>query len=397
MGGLLKRKVMCITAIRSEYYFQRPIFEALQSHAELDLELVVTGAHLSGLYGNTSRLVEEDGFPIVATINSLLNSDTRVARLKGAALQLQTLTHVVEDRRPDWLLASGDREEAMLLGLCGAYMNIPVAHYAAGDLAVGNVDDTVRHAVSRLAHLLFATNDESAQRLVRAGEEAWRVHSVGHTGIDRIRTTPRISETELASQLGVPAIKRPYAVVIQHPLSSEIEASAAHMRATMDAIAEVGIEAFVSYPNSDAGSHSLIDVLEAYRQRPRVHLFRNIPDTPFVNLLRGADMLIGNSSMGVLEAPYLHLPALNVGRRQTGRLHASNLTFVDPTASAIAAHIRELLDGEGRLRRQARECVNPYGDGHASERVVQILASTPLDMTLMNKRFVLPVGQEVPA
>lgn len=378
-----------MTAIRSEYNFQRPIFEAVRSHAELDLELVVTGAHLSEMHGNTSRLVQEDGFPVVASITSLLSSDAPAARLKGAALQLQTLTHVIEERQPDWLLASGDREEAMLLALCGAYLNVPVAHYGAGDIAVGNVDDTVRHAVSRLAHVLLATNQQSAEQMVSAGEEAWRVHTVGHAGIDRLRTTRQLSETELATGLGIAAITHPYAVVIQHPLSSEIDAAAAHMRATMQAVTEVGIEAFVIYPNSDAGSYRLIEVLESYRETPGVHLFQNIPDVPFVNLLRGAAMLIGNSSAGVMEAPYLGLAALNVGGRQKGRLRCSNLTFVDPNVRDIAARIRELADHESSLRRQARECVNPYGDGHAGERVAEILVATPLDSRLLNKKFVL--------
>lgn len=312
-------------------------------------------------------------------------------------MQLQSLTHVIEERRPDWLLASGDREEAMLLALCGAYLNIPVAHYGAGDIAVGNVDDTVRHAVSRLAHVLLATNDQSAKRMVSAGEEPWRVHTVGHAGIDRLRTTPKISDTELATRLGVAAIKRPYAIIIQHPLSSELEASAAHMRATMDAVTAVGVEAFVIYPNSDAGSHALIEVLESYRQTAGIHLFRNIPDVAFVNLLRGAAMLIGNSSTGVMEAPYLHLPVLNIGGRQKGRVQSSNLAFVDPTVGEITSRIRELMGDKSALLRQARECVNPYGNGHAGERVAEILVNTPLDSKLLNKEFVLSPHSEAPA
>lgn len=379
---------MCVTGIRSEYYFQRPIFQEIERHREMELKLVITGAHLSGAYGNTARLVEEDGFPIASRIESLFGSDTLGGRLKGAASQLQQLIPVIEADSPDLLLACGDREEALVLALCGAYLNIPVAHYGAGDIAVGNVDDTVRQAISRLAHILLATNDEAAERLVRSGEEAWRVHSVGHTGIDRIRAAPLMSDSDLAGELGVSALKRPYAIVIQHPLSSEITESIAHVRATMDAIRQVGIEAFVSYPNSDAGSQRVIGALESYGQTPGIHIFRHIPEVAFVNLLRGAAVLIGNSSTGVLEAPFLHLPALNVGRRQTGRLHASNLTFVEPTAPAIAENIRAVLDDNGSLRRRARECVNPYGDGHASERIARILASATLDMVLINKKFV---------
>ena len=148
---MTKRRVLGITAIRSEYFLQRPILRAIVDHPELELELVVTGAHLSPLHGHTVKDIEADGFPIVARIENLIYSDRDAARLKGAASQLQVLSHVVDELRPDWLLVPADREESMTLALCGTYMNVATAHYAAGDRVVGNADDMIRHAVSRLA------------------------------------------------------------------------------------------------------------------------------------------------------------------------------------------------------------------------------------------------------
>ncbi|HEU4832865.1 MAG TPA: UDP-N-acetylglucosamine 2-epimerase [Pyrinomonadaceae bacterium] len=376
---MTKRRVLGITAIRSEYFLQHPILRAIVDHPGLELELVVTGAHLSPLHGYTVKDIEADGFPIVARIENLIYSDRDAARLKGAASQLQVLAHVVDQRRPDWLLVPADREESMTLALCGTYMNIATAHYAAGDRVVGNADDMIRHAVSRLSHLLLTTHEQARERLIKAGEEAWRVHNVGHAGIDRLRSTEELSTSELAQALGVKDIADQFAVIIQHPLTSEIDKSGEHMRATLSAVLDLGLQAFVSYPNSDPGSNQIINVIDEHRQNPRLSVFKNIPDREFVNLLRRATVLLGNSSLGLLEAPYLKLPVVNVGRRQSERHHASNVFFVPADREAIVRQVRAIIDnGIG-------ECENPFGDGHTGARVAELLATTPIDARLLNK------------
>ena len=376
---MTKRRVLGITAIRSEYFLQRPILRAIVDHLDLELELIVTGAHLSPLHGHTVKDIEADGFPIVARIENLIYSDRDAARLKGAASQLQVLTHVVDELRPDWLLVPADREESMTLALCGTYMNIATAHYAAGDRVVGNADDMIRHAVSRLSHLMLTTHEQARERLIKAGEETWRVHNVGHAGIDRLRTTPQLTALELAKALGVDEIKQRYAVIVQHPLTSEIDNAGPHMRETIAAALELGLQIFISYPNSDPGSNQIIDVIEAQRSDPRVSVFKNIPDIEFVNLLRGATVLLGNSSLGLLEAPYLNLPVVNVGRRQSERYHSSNVFFVPAERDAIVRQVRAIIDkGIG-------ECENPFGDGHTGARVAELLATTKIDEKLLNK------------
>jgi GDP/UDP-N,N'-diacetylbacillosamine 2-epimerase (hydrolysing) len=376
---MTKRRVLGITAIRSEYFLQRPILRAIVDHSELELELVVTGAHLSPLHGYTVKDIEADGFPIVARIENLIYSDRDAARLKGAASQLQVLAHVVDELRPDWLLVPADREESMTLALCGAYMNIAAAHYAAGDRVVGNADDMIRHAVSRLSHLLLTTHEQARERLLKAGEEEWRVHNVGHAGIDRLRTTEQLSTSELAKALNVKEIANQFAVIIQHPLTSEIDNAGPQMRETMAAVLELGLQAFVSYPNSDPGSNQIIEVIEEHRSHPRVSAFKNIPDREFVNLLRRATVLLGNSSLGLLEAPYLKLPVVNVGRRQSERHHSSNVFFVPADREAIVRQVRAIIDNP------ISECENPFGDGHTGERVAELLATTPIDEKLLNK------------
>ena len=378
------RRVLAITAIRSEYYFQRSIFHAIMAHADLELTLIVTGAHLSPLHDYTVKEIEADGFPIAERIESLIYSDHDAARLKGAASQLQVLAHIVDARRPDWLLVPADREESMTLALCGAYMGMPIAHYGAGDRVVGNVDDMIRHAVSRLANLLLTTHEDARQRLIRAGEEEWRVHNVGHSGLDRIRTVPQLSDDQLARQLGLPAIQKPYLVVIQHPLSSEMSQAGAQMRETLSAAAELGLQTFISYPNSDPGANQIIDAIEEFRPNPRFQTFKNIPDIPFINLLRGAAVLLGNSSLGLLEAPFLRLPVVNVGARQKMRHHVENVLFVACNKEQIVDKVRSILGSE-ELRKRIANCSNPYGDGHTGERVANLLATTPVDARLLTK------------
>ena len=378
------RRVLAITAIRSEYYFQRSIFHAIMAHADLELTLIVTGAHLSPLHDYTVKEIEADGFPIAERIESLIYSDHDAARLKGAASQLQVLAHIVDARRPDWLLVPADREESMTLALCGAYMGMPIAHYGAGDRVVGNVDDMIRHAVSRLANLLLTTHEDARLRLIRAGEEEWRVHNVGHSGLDRIRTVPQLSDDQLARQLGLPAIQKPYLVVIQHPLSSEMSEAGAQMRETLSAAAELGLQTFISYPNSDPGANQIIDAIEEFRPNPRFQTFKNIPDVPFINLLRGAAVLLGNSSLGLLEAPFLRLPVVNVGARQKMRHHVENVFFVACNKEQIVDKVRSILGSE-ELRKRIANCSNPYGDGHTGERVANLLATTPVDARLLTK------------
>jgi len=352
--------------------------------SELELGVVVTGAHLSPLHDFTVREVEADGFPIVERIENLMFSDHDAARIKGAASQLQVLAHVVDSRRPDWLLVPADREESMTMALCGTYMGIAMAHYGAGDRVVGNADDMIRHAVSRLSHILFATHEEARERLIRSGEEEWRVHNVGHSGIDRIRTVESVDKVQLARQLGVPKIDERYLVIIQHPLSSEKNDAGSQMRETLAAAAELDLQAFVSYPNSDPGSQQIIEAVERYRSHSRFHIFRNIADGPFINLLRSATALLGNSSLGLLEAPYLRLPVLNIGARQKARHHAENVFFVPVEKTEIVKQVKAIID-DRELRQRIENCSNPFGDGHAGERVAELLATIPIDARLLNK------------
>jgi GDP/UDP-N,N'-diacetylbacillosamine 2-epimerase (hydrolysing) len=361
------------------------VFRAINNHPDLDLQLVATGAHLSEAYGHTIDEIHRDGFVIVEEIESLLNGDQASCRIKGLAIQLQGLVQTVARVKPDILLVLGDREEAMTTALVGAYMNIPVAHLCGGDRVIGNVDDQVRHAVTKLAHLHFVTNSESAERITRLGEQPFRIFDVGNPGLDRLLEVPVIDADELSKRLGFAiADGERLIMLIQHVISTESNQAYEQMKASLEAIRELGIKTILSYPNSDAGGQQMIRAIHEYDSLPNLYVAKNIPRLEFVNLMRRASCLLGNSSAGILEAPLLKLPVINVGNRQRGRLHAENVQFIPHDKDQIIAALRMAIY-DPAYRNSVAACSNPYGDGKSSHRIADILATIPIDDTLLIK------------
>ena len=380
-----KRLILGVTGIRSDYDLMSSVFRAIDDHQDLEIQLVVTGAHLSDSYGFTVDEIRSDGYVVADEVESLLNGDLAPTRVKGLAIQLQGIVQTVARLSPDILLVLGDREESITTALVGSYMNIPIAHVGGGDRAVGNVDDQVRHAVTKLAHIHFATNHESAKRILRLGEQSFRVFDVGNPGLDRLLQTPSVDVDELSSRLGF-IIKddEPFIMLIQHVISTEIEQAYEQMKITLEAVCELGIKTVLSYPNSDAGGQQMIRAIREYESFPFIYAAKNIPRLEFVNLMRRAFCLLGNSSAGLLEAPLLKLPVINVGNRQEGRLHAENVEFVRHDKDEIVAALQRAVFDEDH-RAKVRLCSNPYGDGHSSVRIADLLASIPLNEALLIK------------
>ncbi|KUO70135.1 MAG: UDP-N-acetyl glucosamine 2-epimerase [Desulfosporosinus sp. BRH_c37] len=380
-----KRKILGVTGIRSDYEIMSSVFRAIEKQPNLGLELIVTGAHLSHAYGYTIQDIKMDGFVIAEEVESLLNGNNNSSRVKGLAIQLQGMVQTVTRVDPDFLLVLGDREESLTTSLIGAYMNIPVAHIAGGDRVVGNVDDQIRHAVTKLAHLHFTTNEESKRRILRLGEQPFRVFNVGNPGLDRLIALPELTSLELSERLGF-EIKddEPFILLIQHVISTEVEFAYFQMKQTMEAIGKMGIKTIIVYPNSDAGAQDIIRAIREYKDLPFLYTAKNIPRLEFVNIMRRAGCLIGNSSAGILEAPSLNLPVVNIGNRQQGRLHAENVQFVAHDSDKICSAIKKALF-DLNYRDQVLNCSNPYGDGDSSDRIAEILSSIPIDNKLLIK------------
>ena len=382
------KKILAVTGIRSEYFILQPVFEEIIKRDDLDLKVVVTGAHLSPIFGNTYKIIEKDGFEIIK-LETLLSSDSLAGRSKSLGIQIMGLTDIVSSEKPDWLLVLGDREESIATALIGTYMNIPVAHICGGDRVVGNIDDSVRHAVTKLAHLHFPTTKENGDRILKMGEEPWRVHVVGNPALDSIRKQPELSYDYLNQKLGTKLNeKEPFILLIKHPLSSEYKKSKEQMRITLEAVAELKIKTIVIYPNSDAGSFGMINVINDFVKKYEfIKAFKTLPRDIFVNLQRKASVLLGNSSSGILEAPFLKLPVINVGNRQRQRQHAENIIFVPHDKELIKSAIKRALSDQSFIE-MCRNCSNPYGDGYSGERIARIIAKTKIDDKLINKQIV---------
>lgn len=381
------KKITVVTGIRSDYNILYPIMKAIDEHPELELSVVVTGAHLADSYGYTIKEIEKDGFEIADKIESLLDADSASSRIKSAAIQLMGLVQTFTRLKPDIVIAPLDREEAITVALAGSYMNIPIAHVGGGDRVVGNVDDYIRHAVSKLAHIHFPTTQKNAERLIKMGEEPWRVHCVGNAGLDSYLLTKYIPPQALSKKLDCDVTEKPLILLIQHPVSTEIEESKIQMEITMEAIKDLRYKTAIIYPNSDGGGRDMIKVIDRYSSElDFIKAFKNLPRDTFVNLMKTCDVLVGNSSCGILEAPLIKRPVVNIGLRQQEREHAENVIFVPYDKEAVKKAIEKALYDED-FKDKVKNCKNPYGDGKAGVRIADILSKIKIDKKILQKKI----------
>ncbi len=371
-----KKKIVAITGIRSEYYILKPLLEELRKHPdEFTLKLVVSGAHLSDWHGYTLRAIEEDGFEIADRIDYLLMTNRDVQRSKGVGILTYAFAQTVERENPDFLVVVGDREEPLAAAIVANYQKKLLVHIGGGDPVYGNADDPVRFAVSKLAHVHLVNSEVYAQNLRNVGEEDFRIFVIGNLANSLIHSTPWLEITAVAEALNFDITSGDYIVFIKHPLSSEKEEAYQQMKIALEAVKEfcdrhhfkvVGI-----YPNTDPGSYDILKAIEEI-QSDSIKFFKTIPQRVFVNLIRHAKALAGNSSMGILEAPFYRKPVVNIGHRQQGRLNAGNVEFVEYQVPRIVQALeRACFDTQYRQRVEALS--NPYGDHTAAQRAVQIL------------------------
>ena len=391
-GGLLQEcggriKVLALTGIRSEYDLLFPLLQALSLDGAFDLGVVVCGAHLTDLHNYSVRQVEADGLRIVERLETLLHSSSRLGKVKSSGLLLTALGQTLAREEPDLLLLLGDREEVVVGSLAGLYLGIPVVHLAGGDsLHGGCPDEWVRHAATKMSHLHLAMAEAHAQRLRQLGEEPWRVHTVGSGGVDRLRREPTLSLESLSTTLGA-AVFSPYAVFLFHSLmDAQCQQGGEQVALCLEGTLETGLHLFVGAPNSDPGYREVAQVIEQYGQRAEVTLYRHLPRSTFVSLLRHARCLVGNSSLAFHEAPFLGLPAVNIGDRQQGRLAANTIQSVPFDRQAIRQAVqRAAFDPDYRGSVQAGDTL--YGDGYMAERTVALLKNLPDKATLLAKQM----------
>lgn len=379
----IKRKITVITGTRAEYGIFYPILKAIQKHSKLQLSLIVTGMHLSPNHNYTVREIEKDGFPIDARVDMLLQNDEGSAMAKSVGLGVLGMAQAFETIKPDIVLLLGDRGEMMAAAIAGAYMNIPLAHLHSGEVS-GNIDDAVRHAITKLAHIHFPATEESAQRIRKLGEEPERIFVVGAAGLDTILKEKLYPPEYVANELGLD-LKKPVLLVVQHPVTTEVGDAETQMKATMEALVELGEQTVLVYPNSDAGSYAMIRVIKEYEHLPFIRTFVTIPHRLYLSLMKVAHVMVGNSSGGIIEAPSFRLPVVNIGTRQKGRQRANNVIDVGHNREEIKNAIVKALGKE--FRAQLATCFNPYGEGKTGPKVAKILAEIKLEPWLLQKQI----------
>jgi UDP-hydrolysing UDP-N-acetyl-D-glucosamine 2-epimerase len=382
----MARTIGVVTVARSDYGHLVPLLEGIRSSPRLALQLFVGGSHLSERFGRTVAAIEADGWPITDRIAVASEADAPADVAAAAAAGLAGFARAFARARPELIVVLGDRIEMLAAAVAALPLTIPVAHVHGGEVTEGAIDEQARHAITKLAHLHFAAAVPYARRILRMGEEPWRVHVSGAPGLDRLVRLAVLSREELARRIGLP-LRRPTLLVTFHPVTLEAGDTAAQVDALAAALAATDGDVVISYPGSDALHRTVVGRLERLAaDRPATRLVAALGEDTYCSLLREADAMVGNSSSGLIEAPSFRLPVVNIGSRQRGRLRAANVIDVEPAKDEILAGLRRALHPD--FRRSLAGMANPYGDGRAAPRIVGVLETVELGPRLIRKRFV---------
>lgn len=374
------KKLLFLTGSRGEWGYIRPILRLAQMRDDVETALVVTNMHLLPGYGNSYREIENDGFRIDHKIRMAIEGGDHVSHAKSLGICLQALPDVLDVENPDWVVLAGDRGEQLMGAIAASYMYVPVAHIQAGEVS-GNIDGMTRHAIGKLAHLHLAANEDAACRLIKLGEEPFRVHNVGAPQVDEMVEAKYSSKIDIETRLGL-NLERGFMLAVMHPVTEEAAKAGEQAKIFVEALNEFEMPKIVILPNNDAGSFSVRNAIVSHRNGD-YHLFANLKREDYLGLLKEARCIVGNSSSGLLEAPTFKTAAVNIGRRQDMRFRGSNVIDVDFDKEAIVEAIRKATSKE--FEEALKTCENPYGDGKSSQRILDLLISTEINDSLMTK------------
>jgi UDP-hydrolysing UDP-N-acetyl-D-glucosamine 2-epimerase len=396
---MTKRVVAVFTGNRAEYGLQFPILQAIDAHPDLDYRLIVSGAHLDDNFGRTLKEIEEDGYKVHAEVKIDMKEDTLYSTAQAIGSGVLSMSEVLDKLRPDLLTVYADRFEGFAAVIAGTQMNVPTAHVEGGDLTEGGaLDDSVRHAMTKLSHLHFTTNRQATNRILAMGEEPWRVHTVGFPAIDLIKKNNFAKKEELQKRFGLDIMK-PIVIFTQHSVTTEFDKAVDQIEPSLEAIKKLageGVQVVLTYPNNDAGGLRIIDRLNDFTEpaHSNVQLHRSVGRYSYHGILALAMdpevrcCCVGNSSSGIKETPAFGCPTVNIGSRQAGRLRAENVLDVGYDTNDIYTAIIRCFEDK-TFRNTCRNSENPYGLGDAGEKIAEVLSRVPLDRNLLRKRMTL--------
>ena len=342
--------------------------------------MIVTGMHLMKEFGYSYRLIEEDGFSIEHNTGVVQKDDTGYAMAEAFGRNVISITRALAKIKPDIMMVLTDLGHTLAGAIAASHLNIPVAHVHGGDVS-GGIDELIRHATTKFSHIHFPASELSAERLRRMGEEPWRIFMFGAPGIDEIKNSKPVDENDLLEKYRLQP-RETFVLVIQHPVTMEGDVGN-QIRETISAIQELKIRAIIIYPNVDAGGRIIIKEYQKLRSEPYISMYKNIPRQDYLSLLKYASCMIGNSSSGIIEAPYFRLPVINIGTRQRNRQRAGNVIDVEYSSHQIVNAVKKAISKE--FIESLDNIISPYGKGDAGEKMARVLAEIELNDKLINK------------
>ena len=379
----MKRRIAVITSSRADYSHLYWPLRDLSQDQNVDLKIVALGSHLSPEFGNTIEEIEKDGFQISSRVECLLSSDSDIGMAKTIGIATLSLADLFGQMRPHLLLLIADRYELLAPASVALALRIPIAHIEGGELSEGAIDDAVRNALTKMSHIHFTATHAARERVIAMGEEPWRVHRSGAPSLDHLRRRKLLDREQVEERLGL-NLRKPTILAAYHPMTiardtlEEVEALFTALEALPDQL-------LFCYPNADAGSRALVDRTKRFIDR-RGHgkVFINLDVVTYLSLLRQADVLLGNSSSGIMETASFSLPTVNVGLRQQGRERARNVLDADAHPNSILEAV--MTARTPKFRASLVGMANPYGEGFASETIVHVVSTIPLSQDLLMKR-----------
>jgi GDP/UDP-N,N'-diacetylbacillosamine 2-epimerase (hydrolysing) len=389
------RKIAVVTGTRAEYGLQYWVLTRIMEDADLELQLIVTAMHLSHRYGFTVKEIETDGFPIAARVDMHLESDSPSEIAQAMSVGLAGFANTFLTLKPDIVLLTGDRFEIFAAAAAATITGIPIAHCHGGEITEGAIDDVMRHAVTKMSHLHFAAAEVYRNRIIQMGENPDNVFNVGALGIENINRlrllTRREIEAELYFKLGGQS-----ALVTFHPVTLEPGSEKEQFKNLVDALSDLqDLKIVFTKPNADAGNSTIAAMIDdfVFEHSSRAISVTSLGQLRYLSLLKNVDVVIGNSSSGIIEAPSIGTPTVNIGTRQKGRIMAKSIIQADTEKQAVKNAIQKALSAD--FKRQSKEVLNPYDKGNASDKVIQTLKNAPLDNVLKKSFFDLNTKSNV--
>lgn len=381
----MSRKICVVTGSRAEYGLLRWVMEGIRETCGLDLQVIATGMHLSPEFGLTYREIEKDGFLIDHKVEMLLSSDTPTGLAKSMGLGLIGFGDALEQLQPDLMLVLGDRFEIFSAVAAALVARIPVAHLHGGETTEGAFDEAIRHSITKMSHLHFVAAEEYRKRVIQLGEHPERVFLVGGLGIDNIKKLPLLDHAALEASLGFELGRRNLLVTF-HPVTLDNQTSAQQMAELLAALETLeDTHLIFTMPNADTDGRALFDMVKRFvADHANARIYTSLGQLRYLSCIRHVDGVVGNSSSGLAEVPSFGKGTINIGDRQRGRLKAESVIDCPPQFQAILDAIKTLYSPG--FQRSLQKVVNPYGNGGASQKIVQVLQDHPLD-GILKKSF----------